>query len=849
VTLSASTGSVVLRAGDNLFIEEGAIIRAATTVELFGDYSDADPDLGIGATIDPRGEITAMSVEIYGGADGDVIDLRHLSVGATVSGGGGGDTLIGPDGDSIWEITGPNSGTLINQDRIWIFDSVETLISGDGNDIFYFRGQGSVDGLVDGGSGFDILNFLQSDFIQEAAASFLVTNLPIGGDPVPFAATGGIVRIEDILVILLAEVQEDGTLVLNMGPRAAERLAINTEDGNEVFILGHMGGDPAGDAGETIRVTAFGINLDYTGVRSIRGSGGEGDDAIFLSSDIMAPAELDGGSGSDTLTGGAGNDILLGDAGVVTRSYNEDGTPRKDVLLADVGMITGAYNPNDLGWNDLSPDVVSELLSADLVLLTGAYNADGSKHLIRNTWGCKEWETELLLISLLEDGNDILDGGAGDDALFGGRGDDTLTGGAGRDYLVGNAGNDVLYGGEDNDVLVGDDATRVDADSTLPNVLRGLRLVKGNGQDGGVVLDDLGTTVLPAVSVVPGKDLDPLAGVITHVSSDLPILPEENVLTRVDGTYLVPFASIITDVAHHLDLLVGNDKLFGGAGDDTLIGDSAFVFSPSVTVNQTFLESAFQMAWDLHAAFDDLGYLIHRLHHAVGDAGSHPSFYGKECVVVDQTFCLGSDELDGGAGNDFMVGDDLTVMKPSFSVPLCLVDDFHHLVHDLGKVGAEADRALDELDDVAHDLRDVVLEVKQGKRVQYQLEHHIDRIVAGNDLLLGGDGDDILFGQGGDDIMYGGAGVDLLVGGYGKDTLVGGPGKDKLIQGPSRYHEYKGYKHKPCHEIIIDPWATWVKHFVSHLAVDDICTPNSDIQVMLPGGDNRKPHMTKGGNK
>ena len=170
-------------------------------------------------------------------------------------------------------------------------------------------------GIVDGGAGFDLLDFLQSDFIQEAAASFLVTNLPIGDDSVPFAATGGMVRIEDILVILLAEVQEDGTLVLNMGPRAAERLAINTEDGDEVFTLTHVAGDPAVPEGETIRVTAFGIDLEYPGVRAIWGSGGLGNDTIFLNSDILAPAELDGGTGNDLLVGGAGADVLRGGAG------------------------------------------------------------------------------------------------------------------------------------------------------------------------------------------------------------------------------------------------------------------------------------------------------------------------------------------------------------------------------------------------------------------------------------------------------------------------------------------------------------------------------------------------------
>jgi len=915
ITIQSTDSYVWLLAGDDLIIEEGATIQAATTVELFGDYGNAD--LGIGATIAPRGEIIATSVEIYGEGDDDVFDLRNLSVPATVSGGGGIDSLLAPDGDNTWEILGPNTGNL--NGSFVSFNDVESLTGGSGDDTFYFRGQGSVDGIVDGGAGFDILNFLQSDFIQEAAASFLVTDLPVGDDPVDFAKTGGIVRIEDIKVIILAEVQEDGTLILNMGPRAAERLAINTEDGDEVFILTHVVGAPDNEEGETIGVEAFGIYLEYEGVRSIRGSGGLGNDTIILSSDIMAPAELDGGSGSDILTGGAGNDILLGDAGLITRSYSEDGTLRKDVLLTDVGMITGAYNPNNLGCKDLSPAVVSDLLNADLVLLTGAYNADGSKHFVRNAWGCKEWETQLLLVSLFEDGNDVLDGGAGDDALFGGRGNDTLKGGAGCDYLVGNSGNDLLDGGDENDILVGDGATRVVPGGVLPNVLHGLHLMNGNSQFGGVVLGDLGTTIVPIVSVVPGKDPNPLFGVLTHLSSDLPILPDDNVLDRVDGTHLVPLASIITDVAHHLDLLAGNDKLSGGAGDDTVVGDNAMVFSSSVTVTPEFIKSAFGMTRGLLRAFDDFGDLIHRLHHAEGDADGHRLCYSQQAVVIDQAFYLGNDEMDGGADNDLMVGDDMTIVASSFAVPVGLVGNFHHLVHDLGEVGDEADWALAELDDVAHDLRDVVVSVKHGKHVQTRLEHHIDYIVAGKDLLVGGDGDDvlvgdnwsyiapqvtvtsdgyadhhdcwhysfwyhdhgwghwqgshhggyhhdgpgdvwvvgndtmdggdgndILFGQGGDDIMYGGAGNDLLVGGPGKDTMVGGTGRNKLIQGASEYEEFKWYEEKPCHEAKIDPCASWIKHFVSHLATDGTHNPNNDIQVMLPGGGDSKINTTKG---
>jgi Ca2+-binding RTX toxin-like protein len=424
-------------------------------------------------------------------------------------------------------------------------------------------------------------------------------------------------------------------------------------------------------------------------------------------------------------------------------------------------MITGAYDLNSLNWKDLSPATVSDLLNADLVLLTGAYNADETKHYAKNAWGHNDWETQLLLVSLLEDGNDTLDGGAGDDAMFGGRGNDTLKGNTGNDFLVGNAGDDELDGGDGNDIQVGDDATRVVYGSALPNVLRGLHLINGSGQAGGIVLGDSGTTIVPVVSVLPGEELNPLAGVLTHVSSDLPILPDDNVLTRGDGTYLVAFASIITDVAHHLDLLSGNDELFGGAGDDALVGDDAVIFSPNVTISQTFIESAFHMSGDLLKAFDDFGDLIHRLHHAVGDADD--GHYSHEDVVVDQTFYVGNDEMDGGAGNDLMVGDDLTVMTPSLAVPEGLVDDFHHLFHDLEKAADEADWALDELDDVAHDLRDVVVAVMHGEKIQYHLVHHIDRIFAGNDTLLGGDGDDILLG---DDWSYLAPQVTVTSGGY-----------------------------------------------------------------------------------
>ena len=90
-------GSVTLRAGDDLLLEVGSMIEAAGLVLLACDFENTDPD--VGGTINPQGQIIATSVEILGEADGDVFDLRSLSVPAMSRFGRGGiDTLIGPDG-------------------------------------------------------------------------------------------------------------------------------------------------------------------------------------------------------------------------------------------------------------------------------------------------------------------------------------------------------------------------------------------------------------------------------------------------------------------------------------------------------------------------------------------------------------------------------------------------------------------------------------------------------------------------------------------------------------------------------------------------------------------------------
>ncbi|CAJ1906167.1 type I secretion C-terminal target domain-containing protein [Aeromonas jandaei] len=137
---------------------------------------------------------------------------------------------------------------------------------------------------------------------------------------------------------------------------------------------------------------------------------------------------------------------------------------------------------------------------------------------------------------------------------------------------------------------------------------------------------------------------------------------------------------------------------------------------------------------------------------------------------------VGSDILNGGAGNDILFGDAINT---------------DHLPW--GTVGNPAKPA-DWVDGKGLDGLTQFLTLKNGyapssiELYEYIKGNANSLDVAGdtrggNDKLHGGLGDDILFGQGGDDELYGDDGKDILYGGTGSDKLDGGAGNDILSGG------------------------------------------------------------------
>lgn len=164
------------------------------------------------------------------------------------------------------------------------------------------------------------------------------------------------------------------------------------------------------------------------------GSGGFGPDPSPTDAVQIAPGEVVGSSGNDSILGSDGNDDLSGGKGDDTlRGLDGD-----DLIFGD-----DAYDAagNDLLDGGAGNDTLCGNGGDDLLL-----GGDGDDRLFGG-------EGDDTLIGGA--GDDWLDGSAGDDWLDGGEGDDDLSGGLGNDTLIGGAGADSLHGGEGDDVLHG----------------------------------------------------------------------------------------------------------------------------------------------------------------------------------------------------------------------------------------------------------------------------------------------------------------------------------------------------------------------------------------------------------
>lgn len=395
------------------------------------------------------------------------------------------------------------------------------------------------------------------------------------------------------------------------------------------------------------------------------------------------------GAGDDTLKPGLGLDTV--DAGAGTDTVILDYSIGDTADMAGVqggGNADGGTYFRPLAADPFNrPDSVY-LRNVERVQITGTSKSDS----IAGTYG------DDVLIG--GGGNDVLDGfWGGNNLLDGGDGDDVLKGSYG---INGSGANDTLLGGAGNDVL----QPRTGSDTA----------------SGGAGNDSIMVTEFPAggygVDVFDGGDGDDVIA---------------DVYFNSGATYATAASRL------QLDGGDGFDTLSADFGNQTAAIDFVGGRSNSVDFgNGNFFRNFESFAQFMSGAGDDRFLIGGRSDQSLAAGG------GNDTIDVG----VGQDHVLGGAGDDLLVidyrtGDDARVGGVEFYAG-------QYLQRSNLDTGALVDRLF-------------VSGVERFKQIG----------ASKADTLVGGDFADTLDGQGGDDTLTGGSGADLLTGGAGADRFAG----------------------------------------------------------------------------
>ena len=734
-------------ADDTLQIDVSSLVIS----EFLADLGDLANSFVVSAT--PG--VSALTV--IGGAGADIIDASLSSIGVSLFGNGGNDTLTGGSGDDL--LVG-GGGT-------------DVIVGGEGIDTNSFQGIGSgVTATVNAdGSGTADYGPVNETFVG-------IENLTGSENDDVLIATGAAVNVLR---------GEGGNDVLAGGGGAD---VIDGGDGIDTNSFQGIG------SGVTATVDADGsgtadygqVNETFVGIENLTGS--ENDDVLTATG--AAANVLRGEGGNDVLTGGGGNDVLVGGGGTdvidggegidtnsfqgigsgVTATINADGSGTADYgpvneTFVGIENLTGSDNDDNLTGNNLV-NVIDGGLGNDLIaglggddVLVGGAGDDtinggaGNDNLSGN------------------EGNDILRGDIGDDTANGGIGDDALNGGGGDDTLVGEAGDDFFVGIGGTDVIDGGDG--IDTNS-----FQGI----GFGVTAIVNADGSGTASYGAVN-------ETFVGIenLTGSANDdalTAIGNADNVIRGLDGNDIIIAGGgddfLIGNNGN--DILrgaAGNDRTFGGEGDDALNGGGGNDFLNGQAGNDFFVGVGGTdtiiggEGFDTNS-FQGIGFGVTA---RINDDGAGTAQYG----LINEVF-TGIESLVGSANDDVLIADGLrnTTLQGLEGDDL-LIGGFGNDVL-IGGDGNDIIRGRGGDDIIFGGLGDDT--INGGNGDDFARGDEGDDTISGgsgNDQLAGSEGNDFLFGNDDLDLIFGGSGLDSIFGGDGDDELRGGDDDDLLVGG------------------------------------------------------------------
>lgn len=437
-------------------------------------------------------------------------NINHLNGGTSPT-----DVLIGPNVTSTWMISGPSSGSVAGT----TFSSFENLTGGSSSDTFAFKPGGSVSGNVDGGGGFNTLDY--SAIAGPISVSLLSgTASKIGGS---FSNINNFVGSASTADTFTGPAGNNAWSIsgTNSGSVAGNNFSsfenLVGGPGNDVFAFspgGVVSGNVNGDGGNnsldysalagpiTVNLqtnTAPGIGGVFSNINNFLGSASTTDTLIgpSMATSWTISGANSGTVGSNTfssfenLVGGSGNDTFAFQPGG-TLSGNLDGGAGTNTL--DYSALAGPVTVN------LQTDTASNL-GGTFANVSNFVGSAGSDSLIGpnvptqwnmtsangGTSGADTFSSfENLFGGSANDTFSIYDGGSLSGEIDGGGGTNTLdyshfsgsvivnlalntatgiaggvfniqgiVGGSGNNMFIGNAANNLFIGGSGRNILIG----------------------------------------------------------------------------------------------------------------------------------------------------------------------------------------------------------------------------------------------------------------------------------------------------------------------------------------------------------------------------------------------------------
>jgi Ca2+-binding RTX toxin-like protein len=504
-------------------------------------------------------------------------------------------------------------------------------------------------------------------------------------------------------------------------------------------------------------------------------TGGASANLIDASAFNLGSVILRGEAGNDTLKGGTRNDTLIGGDGFDTL-IGGDGS---DTYIVTDANDTIIENPG--GGVDTVESAGSFTLGANLenLTLTASGIAKGN---------------ELNNLITGSNGNDTLDAGVS--------GFDTLSGGLGNDTYIVTGFTDTVI----ENANAGIDLVKSGGSFTLGANLENLTLM-GSGTATGNELDnniigsngndalDAGVSGNDTLSGGLGNDTYIITGtsdtVIENAGASVDLVKSGGSFTLGANLENLTLTGSGTGTGNSLNNTINgsnsNDTLTGGAGNDTLNGGLGI---------DTVIESGSGFTLTNNKLTGNGTDTLSSIEKAILTGGSNNDYLDA------RDFTLGAVTLNGGAGNDFVIGstgsDSLYGSNGDDVLSGNAGNDFidggagnDFLIEDVsGSITLTNDRLTGNGTDTLSGIDKVSLHGSSGNDVldasgfsngSVSLDGGFfgeDILIGGtrNDFIYGGDDGNSLYGQAGDDYLSGHGGNDILSGESGNDTLLGGFG-------------------------------------------------------------------------